>query len=526
MAANVLFKKSTAEKYQALEAKVSTTFYYTTDDSQLYLGSVKLSNANEIAAAVVRIAKNETDIKDLKDAMDIVRGDDTVSGSIKQQVKAAQDALDLKIGTLGNLITTKKGNLVEAINEVYAAVGAGGTAAAVTLTTLATPSADMAKTYQLKQGENVVGVIDIPKDMVVESGEVVTFTDDNRPAEVAENGTYIVLTLANTNNDKIYLNVGRLVDIYKAKENATQVQLAIDSTTREISASIVAGSIGTTELADEAVTSNKIVENAIVEKHILADSVTESKIKAGAVTEGKIGTGAVTEEKLGTGAVTTNKIADGNVTLAKLGTDAVAAFDAAGSAAVAEQNAKNYADTEIGEAKTEVKGYTDTQVAEAKTYAEEQAATAEENAVSTAKDYTDAEVGKAKTFATEEATAKANAAQSAAIEAAATDATNKANSAKEAAIAAASSDATTKADNAKSEAISAAATDATTKAGNAKSEAIAAAAADATSKADAAQAAAISAAATDAQTKADKAKTDAVSESKTYIEGLLTWEEL
>ena len=445
MAANVLFRKSTAASYAALEAKVATTFYYTTDDSQLYLGSIKLSNANEIAAAVARIAQNETDIKNLKDAMDIVRGDASVEGSIKQQVKAAQDALELKIGTLGNLSTTKKGNLVEAINEVYAAVGAGGTAAAVTLSTLGTPSAGMAKTYELKQGESTVGLIDIPKDMVVESGEVVTFTDENRPEEVAENGTYIVLTLANATNDKIYLNVGRLVDIYKAKENATQVQLAINSSTREISASIVAGSIGTTELADNSVTSNKIVENAIVEKHILADSVTESKIKDGAVSTNKIADGAVVADKIGASAVTTGKIADGNVTLAKLAQDAIDAFDAAGSAAAAETAAKGHADQAILTAKGELKTYSDTNLATAKTYAEGQAAAAKSGAEGVAKQYTDDEIVKALATAASDAQTKANAAKDAAIAAAATDAESKANTAKEAAIAAAAADATSKA---------------------------------------------------------------------------------
>ena len=68
---------------------------------------------------------------------------------------------------------------------------------------------------------------------------------------------------------------------------------------------------------------------------------------------------------------------------------------------------------------------------------------------------------------------KANAAQAAAISAAATDATTKANAAQAAAISAAATDATTKANNAQAAAISAAATDATTKANNAQSAAIA-----------------------------------------------------
>ena len=95
-------------------------------------------------------------------------------------------------------------------------------------------------------------------------------------------------------NDKVYVNVGTLVDIYTAEQTASQIQLTINSSTREISAVVVAGSIGTTELADSA--------------------------------------------------IVTAKIADGNVTLAKLAQDAKDAFDAAGAAAQALADAKTYAD--------------------------------------------------------------------------------------------------------------------------------------------------------------------------------------
>lgn len=253
--ANVMFLQGTAAQYTAA-TKNQNTFYYTTDDKQFYLGEVKLSNAGEIVAAVERITKNENDIRTINSTLTTIQGDENVDGSIKKAVKEAKDALEAKIGNLENLNTTAKGNLVSAINEVFVAVGAGGTAAAVTMDTTTT-TAGMAKSYTLKQGENTIGTIDIPKDMVVRSGEVVV-----NPEGQTE-GTYIVLTLANTTEDKIYVNVGTLVDIYKAKANATQIQLAIDSATREISATVVAGSITSTELADAAVVTAKIADGNV-----------------------------------------------------------------------------------------------------------------------------------------------------------------------------------------------------------------------------------------------------------------------
>lgn len=107
-----------------------------------------------------------------------------------------------------------------------------------------------AKSYTFTQNGATIATVDIPKDMVVSSGKVVV------NPEGQDEGTYLELTLSNATSDKVYINVGKLVDIYTAKANATQVQIAIDSATREVSATIVAGGVGSTELADGAVKTN------------------------------------------------------------------------------------------------------------------------------------------------------------------------------------------------------------------------------------------------------------------------------
>lgn len=68
-------------------------------------------------------------------------------------------------------------------------------------------------TYQLysvvDQTATAVGAkINIPKDMVVQSGAI-----EVNPSGQSE-GTYIVLTLANATNDKLYINVTDLIDVY------------------------------------------------------------------------------------------------------------------------------------------------------------------------------------------------------------------------------------------------------------------------------------------------------------------------
>ena len=227
-------------------------------------------------------------------AIAILNGADTQEGSVAKAVKDASDTINVKIGDLSELETTTKDELVGALNEVRNAVSAGGTAATITIVSDDTTEG-MAKSYTVKQGDSTVGVIDIPKDMVVSSGAVETDPEDHDP------GTYIVLTLANATNDKIYINAGTLVDIYTAAQSAPQVQLTINSGTREISATIVAGSITDTELAANSVTTVKIADG----------NVTKAKLDTAVQTSLGKADSAIQKEDITTGAENGNISVDG-----------------------------------------------------------------------------------------------------------------------------------------------------------------------------------------------------------------------
>lgn len=82
-------------------------------------------------------------------------------------------------------------------------------------------STDYATVYHLqKDGANVGEAINIPKDMVVESGKVVwgSYSDGTfTPATDKKNATpYVELTLANSTANKIYIAVADLVNEHKA----------------------------------------------------------------------------------------------------------------------------------------------------------------------------------------------------------------------------------------------------------------------------------------------------------------------
>lgn len=297
--ADVKFLQGTQAGYDALETKNPNTFYFTGDN--LYLGELILTSASDIANVLTKITQIETNI----------------------------DNIESTIGTLDDLTTTQKGNLVGAINEVLQKIEDAKTASEITITENTTDS-NYAKVYTVKQGTKAVGTINIPKDMVVSAGRVVKNPDDEHI------GTFIELTLANASADKIYVEVGTLVDIYTAKQNATQVQLAINTTTREISATIVASSITDAELAANAVTTIKIADGNVTYAKLAADIQTSLGLADSAVQSVVEGTtnGTITVD--GT-EVKVHGLGDAAF---KQASD----FDAAGAAAQALKDAKDYAD--------------------------------------------------------------------------------------------------------------------------------------------------------------------------------------
>lgn len=143
------------------------------------------------------------------------------------------------IGTIGNLENGILADIIPGsdshkLKTTYVSVDkAGGLAStsyvdtkvgAVTVpayTLTKSTSTDYAAVYHLqKDGANVGEAINIPKDMVVQSGKIVwgSYTDGTfTPATDKNNATpYIELTLANSTANKIYIAVADLVDEHKA----------------------------------------------------------------------------------------------------------------------------------------------------------------------------------------------------------------------------------------------------------------------------------------------------------------------
>ena len=245
----------------------------------------------------------------------VAKGDDsiTIGGSATAPTVAV--AID---STEGNALTLEegKGLRVEVPTQKDYTVS------------ITTPDeSSVAKRYNIQQRETGLNVnIDIPKDMVVESGEIQKIEGEPYPSGVTKPGTYVVLTIANKTGDKLYIDVTDLLDEkpVSAKTDNTTITVTVDGDGANyvVGAEVKAGAISETYLADGAVTTNKIANNA----------VTTIKIADGNITTAKLGADAVTNEKLADNAVQTDNITNGSITNEKLDSTLQTAITDAGTA--------------------------------------------------------------------------------------------------------------------------------------------------------------------------------------------------
>lgn len=171
-----------------------------------------------------------------------------VLGAAAERVKSVSkkdNSIDLtgtKEISIGVKLSTNENNQLSLQSDgLYVPPAAEQTDYTVTISE-STPEG-YAKAYTLTQNGTSIGTINIPKDLVVESGTVET-----NPTGQPE-GTYLVLTLANTTSDKIYINVGSLIE-YVTSGSATSdsVQVVIDGTTHKVTAYIKDGTVTKSKL--------------------------------------------------------------------------------------------------------------------------------------------------------------------------------------------------------------------------------------------------------------------------------------
>lgn len=117
MAYNVKFLKGTLEAYNGLTTKDVNTFYYAGND--LFLGDIKLSNGADLAAAILRIAENESDIINLQKDIQGLTGGETgsISGMITEAVNAAKEELRKEIKANSDAIDAIEADYLKAADK-------------------------------------------------------------------------------------------------------------------------------------------------------------------------------------------------------------------------------------------------------------------------------------------------------------------------------------------------------------------------------------------------------------------------
>ena len=210
--------------------------YKQTVKSAYELAETKATLAEAVAEIEKKDYATKTEAQGYADAKDTAIAQAKKAGTDAQ---SAVDALSKKVGSIpeGAKATTVVGYVDEKIGAIPAQTD---------YTVTVTPSTveGLAKRYTVHQEATGLDVnIDIPTDMVVKSGAVVT----NPVGQTA--GTYLVLTLANATNDKVYINVGNLIEYVTSGSGATDMVKIAVSADHKVTASITDGSITKVKLA-------------------------------------------------------------------------------------------------------------------------------------------------------------------------------------------------------------------------------------------------------------------------------------
>lgn len=275
--ANVKFLTGSYAQYSALAVKDANTLYFV--DGQLFKGDVAYTDQIAVVSALPdtlaagKVYVNTTDKSvtyyDGTTSTVVVPatvgtiGDSTPDTDLAN-VKAIKDFVAAEIAK----IPEQTDYTVTLVDETTAdgeltkqTIKQGKTGSETEVGTIvvpdlkmevkATPNDGYLKTYQFTYGTGSAFEIDIPKDLVVESGEVIVVTDD-APVSGLTNGTYLKLVIVNQ-TEPVYINVADLCDVYTGKTATDGVSVSV-SNTNEISATLVGKAVTEANLDDSLAT--------------------------------------------------------------------------------------------------------------------------------------------------------------------------------------------------------------------------------------------------------------------------------
>ena len=412
MAYNVKFLKGTLEAYNGLATKDVNTFYYAGQD--LFLGEIKLSNGADLAAAILRISTNESDIDKLQEDIKALTGGETgsISGLIesaenaakvelRKEIQANTDAIDaIKADYLKGSDKTELANSIKAISDDYLK-GSDKTELEGKIKTntdaIAVLNGD--DTVEGSVAKEVKDAINAFSTAVTDNGTSDTFAElvnyiDTHGGEAAEMGAAIDALEEKVGSKSVATQISEAFTAANLDQYATDSELSaltevVNGKAAQSEVTTISGKVTTLEGKLDGVTK-------------VTDSISAGVTEAKGYTDTEIGKLSTVYEKAGEAA----KAQTAAETYAKNYADGLASnYEKSGAAATAESNAiasaKEYTDGEIGKLSTvyDTIGSASKALEDAKDYADGlakdyDAAGSANTALTNAKSYTDGEIQK------------------------------------------------------------------------------------------------------------------------------------
>lgn len=226
-----------------------------------------LSVGGDITTALSNLSYSMTALT----GANVISAVNQANGKISVSTRALTKS-DIGLGNVNNTADSAK----PVSTAQQTAIDTAKTSAINTSKITVTKSAD-GLTYTLSQGGTAISpIINIPKDMVVNSGSIQTGTWSNDAFTPSASGTDKALALVLANNGgTVYIDVKDLVDVYTASNSAT-IKLTINDS-NVIAAEIISGSITSDHLSSALKTS-------LTSATITAPTASNTQATAGTIT--------------------------------------------------------------------------------------------------------------------------------------------------------------------------------------------------------------------------------------------------
>lgn len=254
--ANVIFKVGTKALFDALEQKDTNTLYWLEDVQELYKGNLLFATgktASQTAAGLMSAAD--------KAKLDSISEGGSVANLTPVDASVIIADGEAGVKTIGVQVSKEAGNsIVLKADGLYANTPV---VPEYTMEKQSEATEGYSATYRLKRtvGESssyIGDSINIPKDLVIQSGSLKLVEEVNVPYEGAEIGDpYIDLVLNDSSSSHIYIPMKGIIDTDELED--VYLTNGLTSLSEGTSAGNIISAIGSYDSLLEAVQANKII---------------------------------------------------------------------------------------------------------------------------------------------------------------------------------------------------------------------------------------------------------------------------